>query len=418
MHIRTLVIGALLPIAQVTGQQQQIPVRKVTEPLAVSQEVLRTPIGGVRALPGERLLANDQLGRRLLLLDSTLALANVVIDSVAGLANSYPRTGGALVRYRGDTTLFPDFDARALLVISPSGEVGRVMAPPKPQDLTLMRIGATSDPHGALIYRGVLRNPTPPPTDGNRILTPVAQPDTQPIVRADFDTRRVDTLAWFKVATTTGSRIERNPTTGAWTMQMRINPVPPASDEWAALANGTVAVLRAHDYHIDWIEPGGARRASPKMPYDWVRLTDEQKQAKVDSAKRIMDSVTAAGGSPMGALMMPGPDGTQQRIIPTIEYAPISEIPDYIPPFRNGAMKADEDGNLWILPTMSAAARGGLLYDVVNEQGELFERVQLPAGRTLLGFGRGGTVYVARSEPSRRGWVIEKMRVIREAITQ
>jgi hypothetical protein len=293
------------------------------------------------------------------------------------------------------------------------------MAPPKPQDFPIMRAGVGSDPRGGLIYRGVLRTPLPPPSaDGTRVtLTPV-QPDSQPIVRADFDTRQVDTLAWFRVPTTIGARVDRNPTTGQFTAFMRINPVPQAGDEWAVLPNGTLAILRAHDYHLDWIEPGGARRSSPKMPYDWVRLTDEEKQAKVDSARRVIDSVSAAGGSALGTFMMPTPDGAQQRIVPVVEYAPISEIPDYIPPFRSGALKADEEGNLWILPTMSANARGGLLYDVVNATGELIERVQVPFGRVLVGFGRGGTLYLARNEPARRGWVIEKVRVIRQGVSQ
>ena len=40
-------------------------------------------------------------------------------------------------------------------------------------------------------------------------------------------------------------------------------------------------------------------------------------------------------------------------------------------------MKLDFDGNLWIPPTTTRDARGGLLYDVVNRKGEVIERVQL-----------------------------------------
>jgi hypothetical protein len=36
----------------------------------------------------------------------------------------------------------------------------------------------------------------------------------------------------------------------------------------------------------------------------------------------------------------------------------------------------------------------GTIYDVVDRKGELVDRVQLPAGRTLMGFGPGGVVYL------------------------
>jgi hypothetical protein len=34
------------------------------------------------------------------------------------------------------------------------------------------------------------------------------------------------------------------------------------------------------------------------------------------------------------------------------------------------------------------------VYDVINRKGELVERVQIPVGRTITGFGAGGVVYL------------------------
>ncbi|MBC8088677.1 MAG: hypothetical protein H7Z40_15545, partial [Phycisphaerae bacterium] len=39
-----------------------------------------------------------------------------------------------------------------------------------------------------------------------------------------------------------------------------------------------------------------------------------------------------------------------------------------------------------------------LNYDVVNRKGELTERIQLPPGRTLAGFGPNGIMYLAVRE--------------------
>jgi hypothetical protein len=77
-----------------------------------------------------------------------------------------------------------------------------------------------------------------------------------------------------------------------------------------------------------------------------------------------------------------------------------SELPDYRPAFSQGAARADEDGNVWVRTSATrAGAIGGLIYDVINGQGALVDRVQIPAGRTIVGFAKGGVVYmVARDK--------------------
>ena len=73
-----------------------------------------------------------------------------------------------------------------------------------------------------------------------------------------------------------------------------------------------------------------------------------------------------------------------------------SALPDYWPPFSQGAAKADADGNLWIRTTAKRAnAIGGPIYDVINRAGILVDRVQVPPSRQIIGFGKGGVVYMA-----------------------
>jgi hypothetical protein len=68
---------------------------------------------------------------------------------------------------------------------------------------------------------------------------------------------------------------------------------------------------------------------------------------------------------------------------------------DYLPVISVSSTTADLDGNLWILPrTSTLSQKGELVYDVVNTKGELFERVRLPLGRAIAGFGKGGVVYL------------------------
>ena len=71
------------------------------------------------------------------------------------------------------------------------------------------------------------------------------------------------------------------------------------------------------------------------------------------------------------------------------------EWPDYYPPIRIGTVKSDPDVHVWLLPTTSVLADGGLIYDVVNRQGEIIERVKFPPGRKLIAVGHDGVVYMS-----------------------
>jgi hypothetical protein len=75
-------------------------------------------------------------------------------------------------------------------------------------------------------------------------------------------------------------------------------------------------------------------------------------------------------------------------------------------------MKSDPEGHLWLLPATSTLAANGLVYDLVNARGEVFERVRLPEGRALIAVGAGGVVYM--SYAPRAGVVrLERARIIR-----
>ena len=52
------------------------------------------------------------------------------------------------------------------------------------------------------------------------------------------------------------------------------------------------------------------------------------------------------------------------------------------------------DGRLWVRAIPTKAIAGGPVYDVIDNKGELVERVQVPADRSIIGFGQGGVVYL------------------------
>jgi hypothetical protein len=213
-------------------------------------------------------------------------------------------------------------------------------------------------------------------------------------------------------------------------MSTFINPIPEV-DDWAVLADGTIAILRK-DYHVDFIDADGKRTSAPKIPFDWQRLTDSAKIAVIDSTKAAFERARAAGTGPGGAGQQmviaqvgpggppPGapPGGPGPMIMirergpegaappsrgaapsaaaagpPPMAFVSPNELPDYRPAFANGSVRADAEGKLWvrIMPPKPAT---GPEYDVIDGSGKLVDRVVLPAGTTIVGFGAGGVVYL------------------------
>jgi hypothetical protein len=407
--------SAILGAATLAVAQRKIPLVELPWATARCVEAIGSVIG-IRQLPDGRVLVDDGDRRQVRLFDNGLTRSSVVLDSLSGISNSYGRRPSPLVPYLSDTTLFPDYAARALVVIDPSGRPGRTLALPNPNDVGLVTRGAAVDPRGRLIYLG------------SRARAPEWKPreqkfsDSLPILRADLDLRRTDTIG--KIARPLTKTAAISPDGRSTVTAYVLDPLR-TIDEWAVLADGSVGIVRGHDYHVDWIRPDGTTGASAKLPFDWKRVEDADKQRIVDSTQTKLEQsmldgsfvdnvenlevirnpgtappIAAGGGGTAGGRGGGGGGGGgamtfQGFTIAPREVIPLDQIADYDPAIRSGAVTADLDGNLWILPTTSTQSqKGELVYDVVNANGELFERVRLPLGRLLVGFARGGVVYM------------------------
>ena len=412
----SLLLLAACPLA---AQTTKVPVRPLAPPTATSTETVRS-LAAVRQLANGNVLVNDQGGRRVLLMDSTLKLLAVVADSTSSTASAYgPRPGG-LIAYRGDSTLFVDPASLSMLVIDPAGKIARVMAAPRPNDVMLLTGGALGTPgfdaKGRLVYRSFSR-----PNFGQGGMAggaPPALPDSEAIVRFDLARRTLDTAGFFKVYRPK-MNVERD--SSGIRMTSYINPLP-VVDEWAVMADGSIAVVRGRDYRVDFISADGTTTKGDKVPYDWQRLSDEDKAKYIDSTKAAMTRARAAGGGPGGNIGFAtggGPVGGQQMVIrmdvgpggpppggqppggqlPPLTFVSPSELPDYKPVFGPNAVRADADGRVWIrtIPTTPAA---GVEYEVIDRSGKLVDRVLVPSGSAIAGFGAGGVVYLGMRDAS------------------
>jgi hypothetical protein len=402
------------------GAPQKIPVRQLPAPV-VSAEALRT-LAAVRHLPNGNVLVHDQGGRRVLLMDSSLAVLRVVADTTSATANAYGTRPGGLLAYRGDSTLFIDPASLSMLLIDPAGKVVRVMAAPRAGDVGFLVGGPAGNPgfdaQGRLVYRSFSLPPFTRAANG--VPTPPVFPDTEPLVRYDLATRKLDTAAYVKVYRPKMQVTQE--ANGGVRMQSTVNPLP-LVDDWAVLSDGTIAIVRGRDYHVELIGTTGARTIAAKIPYEWQRLTDEDKIAFIDSTKAAAERQRAGapagggaigvgpagGGAPVVMMQIDGPqragapprDGSPQINIGggapaafTPTFVSPSELPDYKPVFGMGAVRADMDGRLWVRTIPTKPTPGGAVYEVIDGSGKLVDCVQVPTGTTIVGFGKGGVVYL------------------------
>lgn len=417
--------------ASAASAQQRPAIRQLGAVTAKSAEALSV-VAGIRALPDGRVFVNDNNNRRVLLFDPALKTFTIVADSTAATATAFSGRIGGLIPYRGDSTIFADPISLSMLVIDPNGKVARVMSVPRSQDAMMLANmgpgGAAFDASGRLVYRAPpnLRRPNITPGGG---FTMPEIPDSAAIVRMDLTSRKMDTLSFIKTP-----KVKLDVTrddNGRVTAVSQINPLP-VVDDWAVLSDGSVAFVRGRDYHVDFVRADGTRASAVKIPFDWQRLTDEDKSAFLDSLKaareRLGPNATMGGlGGMAGAMMGGGPQmvivggpggpgggpggpggaaapggGANVRIggpgggpAMQMNFIPASELPDYKPPFFAGSARSDTQGNLWIRTIPTKAIPGGPVYDVINPKGELIDRVQIPDNRTIVGFGSDGTVYLA-----------------------
>jgi hypothetical protein len=240
-------------------------------------------------------------------------------------------------------------------------------------------------------------------------------PDSAVIARVDLATRVVDTVAQFMIPKITLDSHDRESTTG-WTIVIAlVNPLP-LTDDWAILSDGTIAIVRGREYRVDFFDENDKITSGPRVPFEWEHVSDDQRPTIIDSTRIEMqklrdeqvarNAAAAAAAGPAVAGPTTGANGRQLAepeaggraranagpVLMPLEFVPPEELPDYRPAFRQGASLGDKEGNLWVRTTK--VRNGGAIYDVINRRGILIDRVQVPAGRVIAGFGANGAVYM------------------------
>ena len=210
--------------------------------------------------------------------------------------------------------------------------------------------------------------------------------DSAPIVRFDPASNRRDTIAYVNLAKNSAGGAARGDGRGNQTVEIRMgSPSPfPAADEWTVFRDGTVAIARVADYHVEVIPPGGRRVAGRAVPFTPVRVTEADKQQWRDARKNAVPIVRSFGDGG-------GRAASSAQSLPAQEP---DSWPETKPPFLTGSVFAAPNGDVWVVRARSATDKIPTA-DVFNPQGQLVGRVVFPERTRLVALGAKG-VYLVR----------------------
>jgi hypothetical protein len=326
----------------------------------------------VRELPDGSVLVADPLGKALYRLDLAAGTRRVVGSEGQGPAEY--RQPDAVWPLPGDSTLLVDLGNGRVVALGPDLAFGPTMpiglSEPGPGRTLVLALPQGMDARGRIYTRAL----------GG--MGGGALPDSAPILRVDRGTRAADTVANFKLPdrtqATSGGANNRN-------VQISNVPLSP-EDAWGVAADGSVAVARAGDYHVDWIAPDGRVTRGAPVPYDPVRIGTAEK------GQWVAEQGRSGGGIGIGVEIENGQmsmsfarGGGDRRGVDAYAW------PDRMPPFYGGRLPIDPQGRVWVRRALKAGSPS--TYDVFDRAGRRVSTVLLDEGKRVVGFGKG-VVYV------------------------
>jgi hypothetical protein len=395
-------VAALTPMigVAVTAQSPSLPpIHDISAPVARSADSIGAT-GMLIALSDGRVVINDTKRKEVKILDASLAHPLVIVGAAGATKVAYGTRGGTLLRYLGDTILFADPVSQTFHLFSPAGTFVRDVAFPSGDPPLVgngQPLGARLDALGNLVYwtksGGMCGDAGT--QDSNavfRVQLGASDPETVGFVRHDVCPRAIR-------SDSTDPETGRPATT-------QVIPIIQHHDFWALLPDGTIAIARDPASVIDWIGPDGTRSSSSAVrpPY---AMSAADKAAFVDSMSAfytvhpIAESYLNAQGTWANRTLIP------QIIDP-------GAASDSTAAFT-GPVRVDAANNLWVIETgppsfvapvtmapvgspitPANTPRGPFVYDVINRQGVIVDRVRVPGTVNLIGFGPGVAYVTAR----------------------
>ncbi len=333
---------------------------------------------GVRELRDGRVLIADVRERNLLILDFKGGATKVGRE---GTGPGEYVTPMRIVALPGDSSAVWDGGNVRYLLVHPDGVTGkdfRIEGSRQGLGLSVRPLPRGVDARGNIYFEGAAFH-----TNAAGELTPS---DSVAVLRFDRIALRADTVAFARRAKGSGSVTPGPGGQGIMVLSGGAHPLEPR-DDWVALPDGRVAVVRGHDYRIDYFASRVSKVSGPSIAYEKIKVDGAVRKMIEDDRERARRNAIGTnsgrgGAPPRGDLPQPPP------------LQPLTEWPDVMPPFLAQAAIARPNGQVWVRRTQRPGS-GGSLYDVFDGAGRVIGHVVLPPKTQLLGFGQG-TVYLVR----------------------
>jgi hypothetical protein len=368
---------------------QAVATRSLTVPVASSTAAF-TLITGVRELSNGNLIVLDQEEKSIVLFDAGLSGPTVL--GRQGTGPGEYQNPSSLLRLAGDTTGVTD--GSRIMIIAPDGKSGEAVdifgrASPNSSSAGVLSSAYSADARGFLYAEA--SNGTVERVPGGLNAT---------VRRYAFDSSAIerwpirgsagrDTVAYFKVIKGSTPVFRRpDQVIGYYSTS---SPFQTAA-QWAVAGDGRIAFVYPDPYRVEIVDVSGRRMGGQQIPYQSLPLAEAHKEQWLAERAAANDRLVRSWVT----YVRPGapPAAANAQVPIPVDSVP-SSWPARLPPFLHGAARFAPDGRLWVRRTTAAGAPA--LFDVFDVSAEISERITLPAGLRLVGFGRN-SVYAVRRD--------------------
>lgn len=332
-----------------------------------------TQVRGFRELPDGRALVSDRLDERLVVAD--FAAGTVVTVGRTGAGPAEYRMPGGVYPWPGDSSLVFDEGNARLFVVGPDLKIHRSFSAQRAgTPYTIVPRG--TDRAGRVYFEvpAWAAGPNAPRTD------------SVSLARLDVHTDRLE-----PVARILGSR--------ALPPGPRMRPSIPyvtfaPQDVWQVAPDGSLAIAHVSDYHVEWTGIGPARSGRP-VPFNREKVTraDKLSEARRFAVNSSIGGKGSGANAPTAASPLPASWLTDSAMSEMADHDAFAET---LPPFAARVPRITPEGVLWV--ERAGHAGEPARFDLFDPAGNRIGRAVLPAGRRLLGLGRGTLYLVATDE--------------------
>jgi len=330
----------------------------------------------VRELSDGRVLFADPLGQVL-----------VAWNPAVGTADTLGRMGSGPSEYRqpdavfplpADSTLVVDLGNTRLIAVGPDGSFGETMQimRPRPEGFPMRIMPRFTDGEGPIYFY----------LSANRSGSMV---DSAFVARFDRGSETVDTIGVLRVPIPEFERVGDN-------MMMTFGPLMPR-DDWAVSLDGSLAIVRAMDYSVEWTLSTGEHVNGDAVEFTPVPIGRAEQDRWADEAQANMMQTTSFVSREGGVANIEMRRGGGSRWdVTAIRW------PDEMPPVHEDRAKVAHDGTLWAERNVGVGEDP--IIDVFDTTGSKFYEVRLPPRSRVVGFGEGA-VYLATADEFDLQWL-------------